>query len=156
MSLSVLGRYRELVADGRLEADPAQAELAARLDRLAAALVGYRPGRRAGALQRLIGARPSEPPRGVYIHGAVGHGKTLLMDLFFEAAPVAHRRVTRTMNLVERLFVEERRRLKIIPNSFDEKPVLKLMFGALIRAAEHSRGLRFTEFELRQLAAARK
>ena len=70
--------------------------------------------------------------------------------------PVTHRRVTRTTNLLERLFVEERRRLKIIPNGFGEKPVLKLMFGALIRAAERWRGLRFTEFELRQLAALRK
>jgi putative transposase len=51
------------------------------------------------------------------------------------------------------LFVEERRRLKIIPNGFGEKPVLKLMFGALVRAADRCRGLRFTEFELRQLAA---
>ena len=58
--------------------------------------------------------------------------------------------------LLERLFVEERRRLKIIPNGFGEKPVLKLMFGALIRAAERWRGLRFTEFELRQIAAVRK
>jgi len=69
--------------------------------------------------------------------------------------PVTHRRFTRTTNLLERLFVEERRRLKIIPNGFGEKPVLKLMFGALIRAAERWRGLRFTEFELRQLAALR-
>ena len=67
--------------------------------------------------------------------------------------PVTHRRLTRTTNLLERLFVEERRRLKIIPNGFGEKPVFKLMFGALIRAAERWRGLRFTEFELRQLAA---
>ena len=50
----------------------------------------------------------------------------------------------------------ERRRLKIIPNGFGEKPVLNLMFGALIRAAERWRGLRFTEFELRQIAAVRK
>ncbi len=70
--------------------------------------------------------------------------------------PVTHRRATRTTNLLERLFVEERRRLKIIPNGFGEKPVLKLMFGALIRAAERWRGLRFTEFELRQVAAVRK
>jgi putative transposase len=34
------------------------------------------------------------------------------------------------------LFGEERRRLKIVPNAFGEKPVLKLMFAALIRAAE--------------------
>ena len=70
--------------------------------------------------------------------------------------PVTHRRFARTTNLLERLFVEERRRLKIIPNGFGEKQVLKLMFGALIRAAERWRGLRFTEFELRQIAAVRK
>src|ERR1700728_4341932 len=68
----------------------------------------------------------------------------------------SHRCFARTTNLLERLFVEERRRLKIIPNGFGEKPVLKLMFGALIRAAERWRGLRFTEFELRQIAAVRK
>src|SRR5690349_18815724 len=44
--------------------------------------------------------------------------------------PVTHRRSTRTTNLIERLFGEERRRLKIVPNAFGEKPVLKLMFGA--------------------------
>jgi hypothetical protein len=70
--------------------------------------------------------------------------------------PVTHRRSTRTTNLIEHLFGEERRRLKIVPNAFGEKPVLKLMFGALIRAAESWRGLRFTEFELRQLDALRK
>jgi putative transposase len=50
--------------------------------------------------------------------------------------PIAHRRATRTTNLLERLFVEERRRLKIIPNAFGEKAVLKLMFAAMTRAAE--------------------
>jgi putative transposase len=70
--------------------------------------------------------------------------------------PVTHRRSTRTTNLLERLFGEERRRLKIIPNGFGEKPVLKLMFAALVRAAERWRGLRFSEFELRQIAAVRK
>lgn len=70
--------------------------------------------------------------------------------------PVTNRRATRTTNVLERLFVEERRRLKIIPNRFGENPVLKLMFGALIRATERWRGLRFTAFELLQLAAVRK
>ena len=70
--------------------------------------------------------------------------------------PFPHRRFIRTTNLLERLFLEERRRLKIIPNGFGEKPVLKLMFGALIRVAEPWRGLRFTEFDLRQIAAVRR
>jgi hypothetical protein len=43
----------------------------------------------------------------------------------------------------------------IIPNGFGEKPVLKLMFSALIRAAGRWRGLRLTEFQLRQIAAVR-
>jgi transposase-like protein len=70
--------------------------------------------------------------------------------------PIAHRRATRTPNLLERLFVEERRRLKIIPNAFGEKPVLKLMFGAMIRAAERWRAIKLTDFERRQMAALRK
>jgi len=59
--------------------------------------------------------------------------------------PITHRRATRTTTLLERLFVEERRRLKIIPNAFGEKAVLKLMFGAMTRAAER-----------RQMAALRQ
>jgi putative transposase len=70
--------------------------------------------------------------------------------------PVTHRRAVRTTNLLERLFVEERRRLKIIPNAFGEKPVLKLMFGAMIRAAEHWRAIRITDFEHRQMEALRR
>jgi hypothetical protein len=48
--------------------------------------------------------------------------------------PVAHRRITRTTNLLEWLFVEERRRL-FVPNGFGEKPVLKPMFETLFHAA---------------------
>jgi transposase-like protein len=70
--------------------------------------------------------------------------------------PVTHRRAIRTTSLLERLFVEERRRLKIIPNAFGEKPVLKLMFGAMIPAAERWRAIRITDFERRQMAAVRK
>jgi putative transposase len=70
--------------------------------------------------------------------------------------PIPHRRAIRTTNLLERLFVEERRRLKIIPNAFGEKPVLKLMFGAMIRAAERWRAIKITDFERRQMAAVRQ
>lgn len=70
--------------------------------------------------------------------------------------PVTHRHAIRTTNLLERLFVEERRRMKIIPNAFGERPVLQLMFGAMTRAAERWRSIRFTEFERRQIATARQ
>lgn len=70
--------------------------------------------------------------------------------------PITHRRATRTTNLLERLFVEERRRLKIIPNAWGEKAVLKLMFGAMIRASERWRAIKINDFERRQLAALRE
>src|SRR5438045_9262567 len=70
--------------------------------------------------------------------------------------PVTNRRAIRTTNLLDRLFVEEGRRLKIIPNAFGERAVSKLMFGALIRAAERWRSIKVTEFEHRQITAVRK
>ena len=57
--------------------------------------------------------------------------------------------------LLERLFGEERRRTKVIPHAFGERAVLKLMYAALIRAAERWRGIKIAEFEQRQLKAIR-
>lgn len=65
--------------------------------------------------------------------------------------PVVHRRSIRTTNMLERLYEEERRRLKIIPNTFGERPVLKLMYATIIRASERWRGLKITIFERKQL-----
>ena len=69
--------------------------------------------------------------------------------------PITHRRAIRTTNLLERLFVE-RRRLKIIPNAFGEKAVLKLMFGAMIRVAERWRAIRVSELERRHMRTVRE
>src|SRR5271167_2802432 len=88
----VVSRYCALVDDGRIEADPAQSDLARQLAAFADRLDGYRPARPQGALGRWLTGRPSEPPRGLYIHGAVGRGKTFLMDLFYEAVRVAPKR----------------------------------------------------------------
>jgi len=65
--------------------------------------------------------------------------------------PLRHRRVVRTTNLLERLLLEERRRTKIIPHAFGERPVLKLMYAA--SSARPTGGTAFTvgEFEQRQL-----
>jgi transposase-like protein len=69
--------------------------------------------------------------------------------------PLGHRRAIRTTNLLERLFGEERRRTKVIPHAFGERAVLKLMYAALLRAAERWRGIKVSEFEKRQLRAVR-
>ncbi len=70
--------------------------------------------------------------------------------------PLRHRKAIRTTNLLERLFLEERRRTKIIPHAFGERPVLKLMYAAVIRAADRWRGITVGEFEQRQLRAIRE
>ena len=85
--------YRALVSDRGFEFDPAQAELAWKLDALSAGLKDYRREAKASAFGWLIGLKAAEPPRGLYIHGPVGAGKTMLMDMFFEAveAPLKRR-----------------------------------------------------------------
>jgi putative transposase len=70
--------------------------------------------------------------------------------------PLRHRKVIRTTNLLERLFLEARRRTKVVPHAFGERPVLKLLYAAVIRAADRWRGLTIGEFEQRQLRAIRE
>jgi putative transposase len=65
--------------------------------------------------------------------------------------PIAHRRAIRTTNLLERLFGEERRRTKVIPHAFGERPVLKLMYSALIRASQTWQRVAIGVFELKQI-----
>jgi len=69
--------------------------------------------------------------------------------------PIAHRRVIRTTNLLERLFGEERRRTKVIQPAFGERAVVKLMYAALIRASQTSRRVVIDEFEQRQIEEIR-
>jgi putative transposase len=94
-------------------------------------------------------------------YGAELPSAVACLDDDFEACiaqlrfPLGHRRAVRTTNLLERLFGEERRRTKVIPHAFGERAVLKLMYAALIRAAERWRATRITEFERRQLKAIR-
>jgi cell division protein ZapE len=83
--MSLLESYRTAVARGELKTDTAQERAVARLAALARALKSYRSGRRL-----FFGA--ARPPRGLYLWGDVGRGKSLLMDLFFAAAEIAPKR----------------------------------------------------------------
>jgi cell division protein ZapE len=78
-------RYRALVHDRQFQYDPAQAELALKFDQLSMTLKDYHAEPKPGAFARLMGLKGAEPPRGLYVFGAVGRGKTMLMDIFFDA-----------------------------------------------------------------------
>jgi cell division protein ZapE len=89
---SITARYDALVAAEAIERDPAQVALLRRLETLAESLNGYRLSRKTSALGWLFGKRNPAPPKGLYVWGSVGRGKTMLMDLFFEALPVHRKR----------------------------------------------------------------
>ena len=80
MQNRLISAYEALLTTGAIVPDTAQARASALLQRLANALEQVRPRTVASALLRL---RPEPVPRGLYVYGAVGRGKTMLMDLFF-------------------------------------------------------------------------
>jgi cell division protein ZapE len=90
-------RYRELVEQGRIRADPAQRAAVEKLQLLHMRLAGYDPARRKKVALGWLGfgrkaARQDKDLAGLYIYGGVGRGKSMLMDLFFEGAPVTPKR----------------------------------------------------------------
>lgn len=91
---TVAAQLAREVAEGRLNLDCAQQEAAARLDRLAAAMTeaSGRPAPARTTMMRWLGRRAAAPaPRGLYLWGGVGRGKTLLMDLFYDSLAFAER-----------------------------------------------------------------
>lgn len=87
--MSVIETYRSLAASGEVTSDPVQELAIEQLEIIAHRLAGYRPNKK-----RWLFGKAEPEPRGLYIFGPVGRGKSMLMDLFFEAAPVeAKRRV---------------------------------------------------------------
>ncbi len=87
---AVIAAYDALVAKGELRPDPDQRAAALRLDALAEELAAPAPA--SGFLGKLFGGRPAASPRGLYIWGAVGRGKSMLMDLFYGEASVEPKR----------------------------------------------------------------
>ena len=88
---SVSARYAALVAEGRIESDPAQDAAVRKLTALEKRVAEHRLARKSSSLGWLF-AEKQGPVKGLYIHGNVGRGKTMLMDLFFEASPVVRKR----------------------------------------------------------------
>jgi cell division protein ZapE len=84
--------YAAGVARGEWQHDPAQQDALRELDRIHAALLA--DPRAEGLLSKLFGRRDQETTRGLYLWGGVGRGKTFLIDLFFDALPIEHKRRT--------------------------------------------------------------
>jgi cell division protein ZapE len=91
---SISERYAALVAAGEVEDDRAQAAVVEMLSRLEARLAHHRLARKSSSLGWMFASRTQDvgAPKGLYIYGEVGRGKTMLMDLFFAASPVVRKR----------------------------------------------------------------
>src|SRR6476646_3471010 len=89
---SFRAHYESLVASGAIEADAVQAEAAEAFADLEQRLASYKPLRKQGLLGRLFADKDEASPRGLYVHGDVGRGKTMLMDMFFQQSLVVHKR----------------------------------------------------------------
>ncbi|WMS44881.1 cell division protein ZapE [Acuticoccus sp. MNP-M23] len=89
-SHAVLSAYDALVADGDLDRDAAQVAVACALDDVLDDLANATRGGIAPFFRRRLGRTASV--RGLYLWGSVGRGKTMLMDIFYEAAPVKAKR----------------------------------------------------------------
>ncbi|MDP4796526.1 MAG: cell division protein ZapE [Rhodospirillales bacterium] len=86
-------QYQELVASGKINPDPAQARAMALLSTLGEDLQSYseQMGKKGWAARLGIGGSKRQPPKGLYLWGGVGRGKSMIMDLFFDHVPIEHK-----------------------------------------------------------------
>jgi cell division protein ZapE len=154
MANSVTAQYAADIAEGRLERDAAQVAVLDILAQLETRIVEYRLARKSSSLGWLFGSRQNAQPhvKGLYLHGAVGRGKTMLMDLFFEASPVERKRRAHfhefMLDVHERIYAF-RQKMKLGEHAGDDP--IRLVAAELSREAWL---LCFDEFHVTDIADA--
>ncbi|MGH6673374.1 MAG: cell division protein ZapE [Xanthobacteraceae bacterium] len=154
MASSVSAQYAARVIAGLIERDDAQLIVVDMLARLEARIAERRLARKSSSLGWLFakGGSALPPIQGVYIFGEVGRGKTMLMDLFFEASPVVRKRRAHFHEFM--LDVHERinafRQKMRLGEHLDEDPIQL----AAAHLAEETWLLCFDEFHVTDIADA--
>ena len=153
MTDTPLQRYRALVAAGELKSDSAQELAAEKLTSLANALKGYQPksGKR-GWMDRFgLKARDeTSPPQGLYLYGGVGRGKSMLMNLFYDVAPVAAKERVHFHAFMRDIHLEIHRRRQMPMYEGEGDPIPGMADGI----ADNTTLLCLDELEVRDIADA--
>ena len=146
----LLNDYNARIESGDLTSDPAQANAVEALDALSTAL---------GQSRNSLFRKP-KPPKGLYLWGGVGRGKSMLMDLFFHHAPVEHKLRTHFHVFMQdthafisqwrKLDQKERRRHPAHVKGAGDDPILP----AAERVAQKAQLLCFDEFFVTNIADA--
>lgn len=113
---SVTDLYHQTLAERGYTADPAQLRAVAALQRCQDEWAAYK-SRRGNALTKMLVKPPI--PRGVYMYGGVGRGKSFLMDCFFQAVPL-QRKTRLHFHEFMREVHRELQELKGVVNPLDE------------------------------------
>src|SRR6187431_3348963 len=152
-SMSVLELYEGLVAARKLERDRDQERLLTGLVALEQRVVTHRSARRMQPVGWLFGSRDrDEPVKGLYVFGDVGRGKTMLMDLFFEASPVVRKRRAHFHEFMADVHDRVRDfRQKLKDGEIEDDDAIRLAAGEI---AEENWLLCFDEFHVTDIADA--
>lgn len=119
--MSLLETYRARLTAGEIAEDPAQELAVEKLELLSRRLQHYQPGNDTW-LQKLSFGRKREPaPQGLYIYGDVGRGKSMLMDLFFDKAPVEKKRRVHFHAFMQEVHAEIYRYRQLPPDDAEKK-----------------------------------
>ncbi|HEX4583785.1 MAG TPA: cell division protein ZapE [Burkholderiaceae bacterium] len=139
--MSVLEAFEQALAARGFQADASQLQAALRLQRLCDEWIGYK-SHRSNAVSRLLVRPPI--PRGVYLWGGVGRGKSFLMDCFFGAVPL----VRKTRVHFHEFMRDVHRQMQEVKGEADPLDQVGL------RLARRSRLICFDEFQVSDIADA--